>query len=437
MTVFANPTDAQTRAPGSGLAAMDKGKLAAAIACGIAAGYAAILINAFLQHVWIIDAAGHPIVNDYVVFWTVGHQALRGLAAATYNEHAEHAAELASIGHRFDVLLGWSYPPPFLFVVSALASLPYVAGFLFWGLSTLALQAGVVSAIAKRRAAFFVACAAPWVAIELILGQNGFLTAALIGLVLLHLEKRQILSGLLLGLLIYKPQFGVLFPLALAAGGYWRAFVWAAASAIAVNLAAGAAFGFDTFAAFLHALSNAAGSHLVRSDLGWNKLQSIYGLLRYLGAPAVAAWIAQALICVVGALCVILCWRSRNIPFALKAAQLAATVPFVTPYILYYDVPVLAVTIAFLFRQRSFDRIEYSVIAPCTLCLFLPFFVNVPSALLATVPAAALVIRRIVLSGAGNLAWMRLAGLRTSGEARHATQAIAARFAAERNPGDG
>jgi arabinofuranan 3-O-arabinosyltransferase len=360
--------------------------------------YAAMLTGGFLQHLWIMDKAGHPVVNDFVVFWVAAHLALKGAALAAYNASAEHAAELAAIGHSYTQVLGWSYPPLFLMVVTLPARLPYVTAFIAWGVVTLALYASTVAAITERYVAFMVACALPWALVEFILGQNGFLTAAVMGLALLHLEKRPVLSGLLLGFLSYKPQFGILFPLALAAGGYWRAFGWAAFGTLAWNGLAGAIFGFETYPAFLHALSTAANTHLVRSDLGWAKLQSVYGFARVLGAPAVAAWSMQALVSASAALGVVFCWRSPNTPFTLKAAFLATAILLATPYVLYYDVPVLAIAGAFLFRERSFDRVELALMAAVTPFLFAPFlpsFVSVPGALMATVVMSLLTVRRL------------------------------------------
>jgi hypothetical protein len=63
------------------------------------------------------------------------------------------------------------------------------------------------------------AASLPAVFINIAHGHNGFLTAALFGGGLLLLERREMLAGILFGLLCYKPQFGVLIPLALAAGG--------------------------------------------------------------------------------------------------------------------------------------------------------------------------------------------------------------------------
>ena len=52
-----------------------------------------------------------------------------------------------------------------------------------------------------------------------LVGQNGFLTAALIDGTLYLMPVRPILAGICLGLLSYKPQYGLLFPLVLIAAG--------------------------------------------------------------------------------------------------------------------------------------------------------------------------------------------------------------------------
>jgi hypothetical protein len=373
-------------------------KLTLTIASGIVVGYAGFLLLSFRLHLWILDAAGHPQVNDFVVFWVASHLALKGAALAAYDAHREHAAELATIGHPFHQLLGWAYPPLFLLVVMLPARLPYVAAFIAWGTVTLAMHAASVGAITGRRAAVLVACAMPWVLIEFILGQNGFLISAVIGMVLVTLEKRPILSGILLGFLSCKPQFGILFPLALAAGGYWRAFAAAALATLAWNGLAGVIFGPQSFMAFVHALSTAADSHLVRSDLGWNKLQSVYGLLRDVGASAGLAWSAQGVLVLVLALGIAVTWHRRDVPFALKAALLATATPLATPYVLYYDVPVLAIAGAFLFRHRGFDRFERVLMAatvPFLFLPFLPFLLVVPGALVASLVMATMVVRRL------------------------------------------
>ena len=379
-----------------------------AIALAVIMLYVAMLFGGYVQHLWILDATGHPVVNDFIVFWVAAHLALKGAVLAAYDAHREHAAELAAIGHTYRQVLGWSYPPLFLLIVILPAQLPYVAAFLLWCGVTLALYAVTIAAIAKRAIAIMVACAMPWALVECMLGQNGFLTAAVIGTALLQLEKRPLVSGLLLGFLSYKPQFGILFPLALAAGGYWRAFGWAALGTLMWNGLAAAVFGFDSYAAFLHALSNAADTHLVHSDLGWNKLQSVYGFARELGAPGTAAWAMQALVSAAAALAVVVAWKSRNTPFELKAGLLPIAILLATPYVLYYDAPVLAVAGAFLFRHRGFDRFELSLMAAAAPFLLAPFLSGlavVPGALIASLAMGFIAIRRLQAETAYNFAY--------------------------------
>ena len=66
--------------------------------------------------------------------------------------------------------------------------------------------------------ALLLAVAFPAVLVNLGHGQNGFLTAALLGGALAMLDRRPIVAGILFGLLAYKPQFGLMIPLVLGGG---------------------------------------------------------------------------------------------------------------------------------------------------------------------------------------------------------------------------
>ena len=92
------------------------------------------------------------------------------------------------------------------------------------------------------------------------LGQNAFLTAALFGGFTLLIERRPALAGMCLGLLCYKPHFGLLAPVGLAAGGLWRGFAAAAATVAGLVLLSVAVFGIDTWQAYWSAF---AGSNAV------------------------------------------------------------------------------------------------------------------------------------------------------------------------------
>lgn len=369
-------------------------KLAIAAAMGLACGYAGGLIKQNLHHALLLDAQGRPVLSDFVSFWAAGQQVLHGAASAAYDAQAAHAAEAAAVGHAFRSSLGWSYPPLFLFVAAALASLPYALSFLVWTCATLAAHAATIALVARRNAALLFACAAPWVLTCSLSGQNGFFTAFLLASALLLLEEHAVLAGLCVGLLSYKPQLGILIPFAFAAGGYWRAFAFAVAATAFFNVLAGFAFGFTTFAGFAHAVTGSAATHLAVDGLGWNKLQSPFGFVRASGGNAAAAWIVQSATAAGVALALIALWRSRA-SFALKAAALAAAIPLATPYVLVYDLPVLSVALAFLYRHREFDRFELLLLAVTIPSVFFVLLLPIPSAVLASLAVAAIVVRRV------------------------------------------
>jgi hypothetical protein len=369
-------------------------KLLIACAAGVVFAYAASLAIMFAAHHWLVDAQGRPLITDFLAVWSAGGLARGGMALAVYDAHLQHAAEVAVVGHEFKGALGWAYPPFFLFVAAGLACLGYAWAFVVWAGATMAGYAVTVGAIANRRTAVLFTLAAPWTLAALFVGQNGFLTAALIGLVLLNLRRLPLLSGILLGLLTYKPQFGLLFPLALAMGGHWRAFVMASLTALFLIALSNAVYDPATFTAFLHVLPQTAQTLLDEGAVGWSKLQSVYGFVRWLGLSSAAGWTAQVAATLACATAVIRLWRS-GAAHELKAAGLAIAALLATPYLFVYDLPVLAVAIAFLYRDRAFDRIEVAALGLALLSVAAFAFVPAPTGFLATLAVAAIILRRV------------------------------------------
>jgi len=211
---------------------------------------------------------------------------------------------------------------------------------------------------------------------------------------LLNLERRALIAGVALALLAYKPQFGLLFPIALAAGGYWRALGWAFLAAAITFAFSGVVFGFEIFAAFAHQLPASADALLRQGGVGFNKLQSIYGITRWLGGRDGAGWTAQAIVTAGAAITVLALWRSQA-SFALKAAGLCAATLLATPYVFAYDLPLLAVGFAFLFRERRFDAFDIlGVVAALVFFLAFALFA-VPLALFSSVALAVTIPRRL------------------------------------------
>ena len=181
-----------------------------------------------------------------------------GLAATAFDPAAHFAREQAIFGAATQYY-AFQYPPVFLLVAAALAQLPYLPALALWQAATLALyllaiRAIIVSSPSPGRVGIrgdwlLLALAFPAVFINLGHGQNGFLTAALFGGALALLDRRPLVAGVLIGLMIYKPQFGLMIPLVLLATGRWRVIVAAAATVLVLLLLTLAAFGTEVWPA--------------------------------------------------------------------------------------------------------------------------------------------------------------------------------------------
>jgi arabinofuranan 3-O-arabinosyltransferase len=355
--------------------------------------YAVFLAVMFATHNWVVDVHGHPLPTDFIDVWAAGQIALSHTPQAVYDWHIHRAAELRAIGHEFYGYYGWHYAPPFLFVAGLVAYLPYAVAFLAFLAVTLGAYALTMVRIVGRREAVLAACAFPAILLNASVGQNGCLSAALMGMSLLLMETNPVSSGIFLGLLIYKPQLGILFPLVLALDGRWRVIASASVTAVAMIVASWLAFGAETWHAFFHSIPVTADAVLAQGEAGFNKLQSVFGLLRWLGCGLDAALAGQSAVMAIAAAATIWLWR-RDVPFALKAAALALASLLATPYLYVYDFPILALALAFMARVRAFDPLEMAAIAAAGLGLFIFLWIDLPVGLAAIAIVVGLLARR-------------------------------------------
>jgi hypothetical protein len=210
-----------------------------------------------------------------------------------------------------------------------------------------------------------LALAFPAVLINVGHGHNGFLTAALLGGGLVSLDRRPLLAGILFGLMAYKPQFGLMIPIALAAGGYWRTFAAAAATAALLTLLTTLVFGVQVWHAFFVGAEFTRTVVLEQGDTGWHKIQSIFSWARMWGAPVPLAYAIQGAATLVLAMASAWLWHGKA-PYPLKAAGLCLAAILATPYTLDYDMMVLAPAIAFLAADgmaRGFGPWEKTALA--------------------------------------------------------------------------
>ncbi len=295
----------------------------------------------------LVDPRGKPFGYDFMAYWSTARLVLEGRPAAAFDESLISAVQHAAVPSLPNIIFPWHYPPIFLLAIVPLGLLPYPAALGAFVLGTAVLWASLVRQILPDRRAWIVAAATPAGLLNLLDGQNAFLTASLAGFALLWLDRRPVTAGVLIGLLAIKPQLAVLFPLALFAEARWRTIAAAAATVLALVAASVVAFGWETWAAFLHHLP-ITQAMANQGAVPWGTMPTPYVFALALGAPVPAASGLQAAVALFAVICVWRAWRNRDAAFEAKAAVLVAGSLLVSPYLFYYDLLWAALAIAWL-----------------------------------------------------------------------------------------
>ncbi|MGJ0393977.1 MAG: glycosyltransferase family 87 protein [Methylocystis sp.] len=309
-----------------------------------------------------------PLGSDFSQVWVAGREVLAGHPEAPFDIRRHAAAQRQEFGPEAGVF-GWHYPPYFLAPAALLAHLPYLTALAVWQFGTLALYLVSILAISSRsgvgrRQALVAALAFPAVIVNLGHGQNGFITAALLGGGFYLLESRPLAAGALFALLAYKPQFGLALPLALLIGRHWRALASAATTFAVMTAASVAAFGAESWRAFFTSL---AFTRMVLEEggPGFDKIQSVFAAVRLVGGGVQAAYFWQGLVTLCALAALLLLLRSAA-DARIKAAATIESMLLSTPYCLDYDLMALAPAIALLVSNgldKGFRPYEKSALA--------------------------------------------------------------------------
>ncbi len=337
---------------------------------GLVVAYAALLATTLATGIWLVGPDGRPIATDFVSFWSAGHLVWQGQAVDAY-DWTIHRDIAAANGISFTGYFSFQYPPTYLLLTPFFALMSYPLAVIAWSVAGLSFYLACVRVMTGGWKSSMAALAWPAVLWNIVVGQTGFLTAGLLGAGIALVDRRPALAGILFGLLTYKPQFGLLIPVALIAGGRWTVILWAAISAAALASLSLAVFGVPVWAAFLDSIARINTAILTEGGTNFAKIQSLYGYARALGLDAGAAWLAHGLLVAALAVWVALLWRSRA-SFDVKAAGLAAATILASPYAFIYDLVALAVPLIFLGRTGFSDRELPVVIAAALLVAWGP-----------------------------------------------------------------
>ena len=315
------------------------------------------------------------IAPDFLSYWAAARMTVLGHPALVYDLALHHAAEklaVPTVGY-----LPFGYPPPFLLIVLPFGMAPFPLAFAGWIAITSALY--IVAARRLIDVRFSLAQAAA--AANFIIGQNGFLTAAIFIRGAALLATRPFLAGTILGLLSFKPQLAVLLPVALLAGREWRAIGGGILTALVLAVLGLLLFGMASYHGFF-ALLPQFSQWLSAGRWRWDELASVYALLRFFGVFPPVALAVHVAVALGAAAITAYAWATKS---ERRVAILAAATLLVSPYLFTYDGLLLTIPMARLFRQGS--RREFLVVWALSLLPIVGYFGPFPN----TIPIASLV----------------------------------------------
>lgn len=278
---------------------------------------------------------------DFHVFYLVGQLGLEGEIGSAY--HAREFLPVQAARPGYSDYFPYSYPPHASMFTMAIAVLPDWAAYLMFCAGTALALAIVLWRLAPAFAADAILLVMPSIFIAMRSGQNGCLTAALIGLACLWWHRRAA-SGLPLGLLTYKPHVALGLGLAVLLKLRLRVAVMALLVMAGLLGVATLVFGVEVWSDFLNGVRETT-QFLDEGLFPFHRMASVYGLMRTLGlsaemaltvhlVPAGAGVILVGLACLGG-------WDPRRM---LALCVMAGFL--ISPYLYDYDLIGAAVAIA-------------------------------------------------------------------------------------------
>lgn len=311
---------------------------------------AAILIVAVLLAIVtavLFQAPGllgrEKVLTDFDAFHIAGTLAAHGQASSAYQASEMMAEQRAITGT--SSFMPWTYPPPYTLLMEGLASLPVGTAYLLFVSTSFLFYLAVLRRISGAYLPGVLIAIAPSILLIIRSGQNGFLTAALVGAFLVSFRNKQGLAGIPLGLMCVKPHLAVGIALLALLDRRWKTMAVAGVIASAAMLIATVAFGITIWAAFFGGLREAS-QFLAAGYYQLFRMSSAYAFVKSLGGSAEVALALHIVVAVTSIAVLVQKWRS-DCSWRILASTTCTASLLISPYNYDYDLAILGVAIAF------------------------------------------------------------------------------------------
>jgi hypothetical protein len=285
-------------------------------------------------------------VNDFDLFYLVGRLYREGDILASYDANYLLDAQQHFLGIKS--FLPWTYPPQFTAFVTILPVFHIgLAFFLFVG-GTLAFFVATLRRLDWRYAGAALLAVYPPLILNARLGQNGFLTAGLIGLVLVAYRDGRG-GGLPLGILAIKPHLGAVWGLLQLLDRRWKTVAVTLGVIVITCAAATLELGLKVWPAFFAGVEQSSG-FLENGSYSLYRMASVYGTFRSFGVSASTSFLIHGLVAVL-AIGLVLFAYFRRWPLNRLLALTAIANLFISPYNHDYDYVPLAFAVVLILPE--------------------------------------------------------------------------------------
>lgn len=291
-------------------------------------------------------------VSDFDLFHVIAKAIGGGELAKAYS--IESLMDLMEKYGSFREPIPWAYPPPFNLVLAPLGLMPIALAYALFLGTTFAAWLWVLKRQAGAMMILPILITFPGVFVELSAGQNGFLTAFLLGLAATWMLENRNKAGVPLGLMVIKPHLAVTFGLASLLKRRWSVIAIAAVSALFVCALATLAFGIEIWPAYRAAVKENIG-FLDKGYFPTARMVTAYAVVQSLNLGSSLAFAAQTLVTVLVLAANVHLGLKKDLRTALGFALVTA--PMISPYAYDYDTPIatvgLALVIASIIRHSG------------------------------------------------------------------------------------
>jgi hypothetical protein len=295
-------------------------------------------------------SAGYPLATDFSVYWCASKLALSGQAALAYNIDELHKVQLQFFGPNYRYgKAGWFYPPYYFFIALPLGLLPYLASLTIWLLVTFGIYLIVLSRLSPQPVFIPLCITFPGILENILFGQNGLLSGALIGGGLLLLGRLPVVAGILFGLMSYKPHLLILTIIALLFGRCWKTLISTIITFLILVLLSIAIFGQQVWMAYFGAISIPM-KLLTIGAIPWSVVPTFFSAILSAGFGVKIAYIVQGAVMLAVMVGVAWVWR-KGWPLAIRGAVLLLGTLLFTPYAFTYDLAILALALGWLWED--------------------------------------------------------------------------------------